>query len=1404
MTVIDRILFHFQMTDEEFARNLYADWDEFCHRCVTNVIEEFFSSHDTKDFYMEIDSLDLDLGAIPQDNFMHDFPIRLREALKKNFISKMQEMKRLRPYPDVAFQGMSSTFPVVIERRLDNFLHYLEHGFFLPEWTGYEFDLNKELELFMDRNHIRQIAGLLVSKPYVFDRLSMHIGYSDFAMDILYAVITSDAIGEYEKRRHIAATLERSPQTVIRFIHETDEAGNLDMMAGWIENPQVKSIMEAETENHAEIDLPEYWYRLYGWLIEYYPFNGVPMFGDKQHFRLYLNRSLLLFIHRRTYPSYLSKAELTVQFLMAVFGAGHYLAVLDIIYHNQQLNPDGSPAGADSYAWELYYMLLQLSLIKTDTYQAKLSDNDSLNETADSEIALSLVADRENIGQWLENTSFSEAAKKHLINRMVSERNGSLLRWLKSGPAERHLLMLASFLDDRSFCLLVASCSLQLTEILSQISVSVGNIVANVSWLRNIDRSRFLQMLKQVVLGCIADGSCSTSYRPQELLLHIVERLYNEMSGAAGSQADGASVTPVGTSHIGTSHIGTSDSRISGLESCGNRMALEPVRELFNVLQKSVRAFPVVDNAPEYMQYILPTDKEMAASDTFASLKALLLDRSIPAIGKKWHLIQWFDTYHGDELTLLSFLSSERILAETVETLGDSLLRQIAVRLSALVCDNHIHWMVCCIVKNMEVLAAAVSRPPKDLWSSLLLALSSEGNVFISTSTERGLEIIVRLLADIVGIDNVAVALEALSHIYSPENSLLAGEGFVAVGAEDEPFQYLVYRMKRFVESQKTYHIDAHKVQIQLEYFLENPSQMKEWLHNATVPVWQKREFFCSFISRQPDKALKFLRESIMEAGPSAALWLEFLDSRLLLKLLDNIAAKWLVVLERTVSGLSHASVGGKIGKGISGKELDMAIMEALVLMLTEKYDTDTINQESVVRQFMDTLHYTITGNSAYTMEECQEWESAVTLIFSVVQADSHVSEITPTEWLKVKNGNQASLLGEMGKGQVAFDTWLIWLQTPSVSDTEKSQLLQHYARWQPDLLWKLIRYSSVKTVGDSSSATSVITSAFPMKLWTSWLDRDTLLEMVSCFSLTVGEALRQTMTLFIEKHNMSDEVLTETLIKFLAAHPLDRIHYTDASTVVNDYISLCGPCLLPECSSTRGGQQAETAQRAEPVHHNNGRSEEQERLVKAMEEELHITESEQLFDNTRQPDYIEIPNAGLCLLAIWFTRLFDMLGLLEEREDGKKDLKNREARIRAIFILQRILTDEPREYKEQELAFNRILTGCPFYVPLPKTLVLTNKEIQTVESMLSGVKSNWDKLKNTSVRGFRHNFIERPGKLEQREDKWVLYVENRSYDILLDSLPWSYRQIRMPWLKKRIHVVWRDKEEFDFDNLLN
>lgn len=163
------------------------------------------------------------------------------------------------------------------------------------------------------------------------------------------------------------------------------------------------------------------------------------------------------------------------------------------------------------------------------------------------------------------------------------------------------------------------------------------------------------------------------------------------------------------------------------------------------------------------------------------------------------------------------------------------------------------------------------------------------------------------------------------------------------------------------------------------------------------------------------------------------------------------------------------------------------------------------------------------------------------------------------------------------------------------------------------------------------------------------------------------------------------------------------------------------------------------------------------------------------------------IKNAGLVLLSPWFPRLFSMTGLL----DGGKEFINREARIKAVFMLQYLLA-APQEYPEFELILNKLLTGYIQEQPLPRNVVLSESEQQTLDSMLLGVKQNWDKMKNTTLQGFRDSFLNREGVLQEREEYWHLRVENRAYDMLLDTLPWGFSPVKYSWMNKPLMIDWR------------
>lgn len=190
--------------------------------------------------------------------------------------------------------------------------------------------------------------------------------------------------------------------------------------------------------------------------------------------------------------------------------------------------------------------------------------------------------------------------------------------------------------------------------------------------------------------------------------------------------------------------------------------------------------------------------------------------------------------------------------------------------------------------------------------------------------------------------------------------------------------------------------------------------------------------------------------------------------------------------------------------------------------------------------------------------------------------------------------------------------------------------------------------------------------------------------------------------------------------------------------------------------------------------------------LIDAEGEETGIPEVQRV-KQEKNEECFYIKNAGLVLLSPWFPRLFSRTGLLD---DGN-EFVSREARIKAVFMLQYLLA-EPQEYPEFELILNKLLTGYMQEQPLPRSVELSEDEREMPGSMLTGVMQNWDKMKNTTLQGFRDSFLNREGVLQEREEYWHLQVESRAYDMLLDTLPWGFSPVKYNWMRKPLMVDWR------------
>ncbi|MCD8079680.1 MAG: hypothetical protein LUF04_04480 [Bacteroides sp.] len=162
------------------------------------------------------------------------------------------------------------------------------------------------------------------------------------------------------------------------------------------------------------------------------------------------------------------------------------------------------------------------------------------------------------------------------------------------------------------------------------------------------------------------------------------------------------------------------------------------------------------------------------------------------------------------------------------------------------------------------------------------------------------------------------------------------------------------------------------------------------------------------------------------------------------------------------------------------------------------------------------------------------------------------------------------------------------------------------------------------------------------------------------------------------------------------------------------------------------------------------------------------------------------VENAGAVLLSPYLPVLFERMELT-----ASGGFRDSDAQVKAAFLIQYLVWGDTL-FPEADLLLNKVLTGLSPADPLPPEYTLSPLEKETADGLLRAVLQHWDKLSGTSVEGFRESFLQREGKLEYLPDQVLLTVESRVYDLLLDTVPWSYHPVRWSWMEKPLDVKWR------------
>ena len=167
-------------------------------------------------------------------------------------------------------------------------------------------------------------------------------------------------------------------------------------------------------------------------------------------------------------------------------------------------------------------------------------------------------------------------------------------------------------------------------------------------------------------------------------------------------------------------------------------------------------------------------------------------------------------------------------------------------------------------------------------------------------------------------------------------------------------------------------------------------------------------------------------------------------------------------------------------------------------------------------------------------------------------------------------------------------------------------------------------------------------------------------------------------------------------------------------------------------------------------------------------------------------PHTLAVKNAGLVLLNNYLPMLFERLGLVTQQ----KSFTDLASQCKAVQYTQFVVTGLSAT-AEELLPLNKILCGLPLAQPVPEEIDIAEDQKQLINGLLRAMIGHWPVIGNTSIDGFRGNWLVRDGQLTEQETHWQLLVEKRAYDLLLDKSPFTFSIIKYPWMPKPLQVTW-------------
>ena len=172
---------------------------------------------------------------------------------------------------------------------------------------------------------------------------------------------------------------------------------------------------------------------------------------------------------------------------------------------------------------------------------------------------------------------------------------------------------------------------------------------------------------------------------------------------------------------------------------------------------------------------------------------------------------------------------------------------------------------------------------------------------------------------------------------------------------------------------------------------------------------------------------------------------------------------------------------------------------------------------------------------------------------------------------------------------------------------------------------------------------------------------------------------------------------------------------------------------------------------------------------------------------NLADPDELAIDDGGLVVL---WPFLDTLLSRLEFVDPELKLFASEQARNQAIALLSFLVEGDP-EPPEWRLALAKVLCGLSPLAPWRLEEPLRPEALAEGEKLLEAVIAHGGLAEKMEPRDLRNLILRRPAMLTSRTGAWLLRVERRAEDGLLDRFPWGWSWIRLPWMDHPLQVEW-------------